>query len=367
MYDYFSKHNNVRVVEPEVHLIEQRGDMTPFKFIETIGRTCYKSEDKITETSAVKFVSDLYNRRHLAMIEHLWVHVHMNGTADDLFHIMDTFSSQCYGNPDICEPFQWLKHLAVTQTPKGTYISGPIRVFIELDLFLHQKGREFIEEAPLGIPALLNTVADKYNILFSEDYSFHTYTDVFHYISEDKLVCDFMRMGLPNSTIMNHVTHTVHFVCDRGVSHELVRHREDISFGQESTRYCNYSMAKFDESIAVVKPFEFNRDPNTPDNVLYDESTYSLWLCAMEHCASSYFSLIKAGATPQWARSVLPNSLKTEIILTANEIEWQHIINLRYLATTGAPHPQMKEVMTIAAPYLVRASECRLTMSKKAA
>lgn len=361
---YYGKHNLVRVVAPEAHIIEQRGDMTPYKFIETIGRTCYKSEDNITDTSAEKFVTDLYKRRHLAMIEHLWVHVHMNGTAHDLFCIMDAFSNQCLSDYDTSEPFQWLKHLAVTQTPKGTYISGPVRVFIELDLFLHQKGRDFIEETPLGIPALMHTVSDKFNILFSEDYSFHTYTDVFTYISEDRLVCDFMRMGLPNSAIMNHVTHTVHFICDRGVSHELVRHREDISFGQESTRYCNYTLAKFDETIAVIKPFFFERNEDTEDNVLYDDSAYSEWLLSMEHAAKSYFNLLNVyKRSPQEARSVLPNSLKTEIILTANETEWQHIINLRYLATTGAPHPQMKEVMSLAAPQLVDVSENRLHMT----
>lgn len=365
MYNYYGKHNLVRVVAPEAHLIEQRGDMTPYKFIETIGRTCYKSEDKITDTSAEKFVTDLYKRRHLAMIEHLWVHIHMNGTAHDLFCIMSAFSNQCLGDLDTSTPFEWLKHLAVTQTKKGTYISGPLRVFIELDLFLHSKGQDFIEDTLLGLPALLNTVAVKHPLLFTQSYDFHTYTDVFSLITEDHLVCDFIGMKIPNSALMNHVTHTVHFVCDRGVSHELVRHREDISFGQESTRYCNYTLAKFDETIAVIKPFFFERNEDTEDNVLYDDSAYSEWLLSMEHAAKSYFNLLNVyKRSPQEARSVLPNSLKTEIILTANETEWQHIINLRYLATTGAPHPQMKEVMSIAAPLLVDVSEDRLTLDR---
>lgn len=315
----------------------------------------------------MKFVSDLYNRRHLAMIEHLWVHVLYDAPAKLLFDMLDLFSTNCQPVNTGCvsEPFQWTKHLSITEVNGKTYISGPIRVFIELDLFISGKGKSFLfSNVPIGIQCLINSVKSRFSILFS-NLDYEADENTFRYISEDSLVCDFLGKNVPKEALMNHVTHTVHFVCDRGVSHELVRHREDISFGQESTRYCNYSLAKFDECISVIKPFFFERDPGTKDNVLYDESAYSYWLCGMEHCAATYFKLLSMGRTPQEARSVLPNSLKTEIILTANETEWQHIINLRYIGTTGAPHPQMKEVMTIASPYLVRASEYRLTMSKE--
>ena len=156
---------------------------------------------------------------------------------------------------------------------------------------------------------------------------------------------------LVNSVVSNHIFHTVKFVCDRGVSHELVRHRP-CSFAQESTRYCNYAKDKFGEEITVIEPFYFEGD---------DKVALKLaWVNAMQSAEKEYLYLIKTGATPQEARAVLPNSLKTEIVVTACESEWQHIVNLRYKGVTGAPHPQMKEVMTIIASELSKVSDGRI-------
>ena len=166
------------------------------------------------------------------------------------------------------------------------------------------------------------------------------------------LAHDLIRWGNHNhvvSEVMKHRTHTVLFVCDRGVSHELVRHRP-ASFAQESTRYCNYAIDRFGNEITVIKPCFYQE---------YSEE-YDLWKAAMENAEYKYFQLLNAGSTPQEARSVLPNSLKTELIITANEVEWQHIIDLRYLGTTGAPHPQMKEVMGLIVPALIESSDRRL-------
>ena len=135
---------------------------------------------------------------------------------------------------------------------------------------------------------------------------------------------------------MRHLTHTVLFVCDRGVSHELVRHRP-CSFAQESTRYCNYGNDKHGNQITVIEPF-FYAEPGR-------EKEYEIWKKSCEVAEKSYMDLLAIKRSPQEARSVLPNSLKTEIIMTATEDEWQHIINLRAIGTTGAPHPQMKEIM----------------------
>lgn len=126
----------------------------------------------------------------------------------------------------------------------------------------------------------------------------------------------------------NHIS--VKFICDRGVSHELVRHRL-ASFGQESTRYCNYSKDKFGNEITVIKPC-----------FLYEDTlNYKIWEDGCLYAEKTYFDLLKFGLTPQGARSVLPNSLKTEIVMTMNIREWRHFFGLR--CDTPA-HPQMREL-----------------------
>ena len=132
--------------------------------------------------------------------------------------------------------------------------------------------------------------------------------------------------------MIEHFSISVKFICDRGVSHEIVRHRV-ASYAQESTRYCNYSSGKHGNEITVIEPLFF--EPNTPE--------YAAWYAACEFSEKVYMDLLMMGKTPQEARSVLPNSLKTEIVVTMNLREWIHFFNLRALGTTGAPHPQMKE------------------------
>ena len=136
-----------------------------------------------------------------------------------------------------------------------------------------------------------------------------------------------------HEAMLEHQSITVKFIVDRGVSHEIVRHRM-ASFAQESTRYCNYSQDKFDGEITVIKP------------LYLDEGTdgYNYWKDACLVAENSYFKLLDFGCTPQEARAVLPTSLKTEICMTANLREWRHFFNLRAAGTTGKPHPQMKEV-----------------------
>ncbi len=158
------------------------------------------------------------------------------------------------------------------------------------------------------------------------------------YKSEDKITDDgesarkFVKMLIDrgHEAMIEHSSLSVKFVVDRGVSHELVRHRI-ASFAQESTRYCNYSKDKFGKEITVIKPFFFAEDS---DN-------YQAWKFAMRYAENIYFRLIELGATPQEARSVLPNSTKTEITITANYREWRAFFKLR---TAKAAHPQMREV-----------------------
>lgn len=140
-----------------------------------------------------------------------------------------------------------------------------------------------------------------------------------------------MLINRDHTAMIEHSMLSVKFIVDRGVSHEIVRHRIS-SFAQESTRYCNYAKDKFHNEITVIRP-----------NFFLDETSkaYQQWEDAMRSAEKSYFSLMEAGATPQEARSVLPNSTKTEITMTANYREWRNFFKLR---TDKAAHPQMREV-----------------------
>jgi len=158
------------------------------------------------------------------------------------------------------------------------------------------------------------------------------------YKSEDKITGDsagkFVKMLIArgHESVLEHEKVSVLIVCDRGVSHELVRHRI-ASFSQESTRYCNYSQDKFDGELTFVKPFWYNSEP---------DSMYAAWLNVMSMIEVTYNEMIENGHSPQQARSILPNSLKTEIAVTANLREWRTIFKQR---TAAAAHPQMREIM----------------------
>lgn len=159
------------------------------------------------------------------------------------------------------------------------------------------------------------------------------------YKSEDKITMasaeEFVRKMIKNhhEAMLEHSSLTIKFICDRGVSHEIVRHRL-ASFGQESTRFCNYAGNKFGNELTFIEPFFFEKNTKK----------YNDWEWAMQKAEDAYMSLIENGATPQEARSVLPNSVKTEVIMTANYREWRHFFNLRAARATGPAHPQMEEI-----------------------
>lgn len=164
------------------------------------------------------------------------------------------------------------------------------------------------------------------------------------YKSEDKITEDsaskFVKTLIKSGheAMIEHYNMTIKFVCDRGVSHEIVRHRV-ASYAQESTRYCNYSKDKFGNEITVIKPFFFNNEQE--DGIGYTDMRYFYWKESCEWAEEYYFKLLELGATPQEARSVLPNSLKTEIVVTMNLRELRHFLRLR---TAKAAHPQMREI-----------------------
>jgi thymidylate synthase (FAD) len=134
-----------------------------------------------------------------------------------------------------------------------------------------------------------------------------------------------------HESVIEHSSVTVRIICDRGVSHELVRHRL-AAYSQESTRYANYSRDKFGSEITVIKPSFW------PEG----SEAYSIWERAMQQAESAYMELLQAGAKAQEARSVLPNSLKTEVVMTANLREWRHVLKLR---CSKPAHPQIREIM----------------------
>ena len=136
-----------------------------------------------------------------------------------------------------------------------------------------------------------------------------------------------------HEAMLEHASMTVKFIVDRGVSHELVRHRL-ASFAQESTRYCNYSKDKFDGEVTFIQPLFFEAG----------SVEYMVWKKMCQEAENTYLAMLQMNRTPQEARSVLPNSLKTEVIMTANMRDWRHFFRLRAAGETGAPHPQMAEV-----------------------
>lgn len=153
-------------------------------------------------------------------------------------------------------------------------------------------------------------------------------------ISSDKFVRMLINKG--HEAMIEHNSISVKFICDRGVSHELVRHRL-ASFAQESTRYCNYSDDKFGNEITVIEPCFFNIRGSSIQRVIQR----GIWVNSCKNAEESYFKLIENGASPQEARTVLPNSLKTEIVMTMNVREWRHFFKLR---CDKAAHPQMREL-----------------------
>ena len=143
--------------------------------------------------------------------------------------------------------------------------------------------------------------------------------------SAERLVRHLIKCG--HESVLEHVSLSVKFICDRGISHELVRHRL-ASFTQESTRYCNYIR----NGITFIKPCYWSEQ----------SKDFDMWARQMQAVEDLYNSYIRTGSKPQEARAILPNSTKTEIVVTANLREWRHILKLR---TAADAHPQMRELM----------------------
>lgn len=295
----------MKLIESKAEYIPQQEGLDGiYKQIELCGRTCYKSEDKITEDSAKGFVDRMIESNHTAMLEHGTVYLRIpitDETADRIVsYAMDKYSKTHIG--------------PVLEEKMCYYITTNLRVLVENN-----------------------------------------------WLEDLQYVCE--------PTAHHEKRYTMRFTTDRGVSHELVRHRV-FSFAQEFTRYCNYSKDKFERELTFIIPEWVNipegraywydginyRVGVTGDNVmglsinptsLGDEKKaiqYDLFLHSLDTAEHDYIHLIGKGCNAQQARQVLPNALKTEICMTGFTTDWAHFFDLRLFGKTGAPHPDMKQL-----------------------
>lgn len=270
----------MKLIKPSFQIIEQSpGIEGVYKQIELVGRTCYKSEDKITEDSAKPFVNRMIKSGHGAMLEHGTVYLFCPTEE-----YVDSNGDVQYYNP--LEKYQNNNYSALVDSNEGIYVTTNLRVLVE-----------------------------------------NGWMDDLKYICEP--------------TEFHEKRITVHFVCDRGVSHEFVRHRV-FSFAQESTRFCNYSKDKFNNEITFIYPCWNCIKTDTYNGV--DKFDGDYFEHSLREAEFYYFKLLELGWTPQQARAVLPNALKTELVMTGFIHDWKHFFSLRALGTTGAPHPQAKEL-----------------------
>jgi thymidylate synthase (FAD) len=268
------------------------------KMIEIAGRTCYKSEDKINENSAEGFVEKMIKNNHYAMLEH--------GT---IYLTIDKERKENYLDPESNKYKKYCYNKYTKVFIPTTYKGGDVCITTNL--------RVLVENGWL------------------KDLKYSTEPTEKH----EKRV-------------------SVQFICDRGVANEFVRHRA-FSFAQESTRYCNYSKNKFGNELTFILPCwldyneladEFGNLEKLNYNENIDKFQSSEWndasnfLQSIAWSESNYLTLLDNGWTPQQARSVLPNSLKTELIMTGFVSDWKHFFDLRALGTTGQPHTQAKEL-----------------------
>lgn len=310
----------MKIIEPSVEIMRtglETEFIRPEQFIEKVGRTCYKSEDKITDISAAKFVSGLVKRGHEAMIEHWSLVFKTNPEVyEQIMYDWEKLQHNC--DLDLKETLRpYLRFTDTTVCDRSRcVISGNMRAW-----------RDFAKACVIAfgfIPYYLYGVINNYPIFFPE---FQEYIPPI--INNIYLMpIDISELTKPERQVHQNVT--VKFICDRGVSHEIVRHRV-ASFAQESTRYCNYSLDKFGGEITVIRPSWCNQD----------DPIYNTWRDGICQAESAYFLMLSEGATPQEARSVLPNSLKTEIIVTMNLDGWDHFFGLR---CAKEAHPDIREV-----------------------
>lgn len=274
----------MKLIRPSVqYLAQEKGLNGVYRQIERAGRTCYKSEDKITDTSAEAFVERLKKNGHTAMLEHGTVYLERkNKNNSSSFFFQDRYYRNPYSRVIICN--------------NCTYIATNYRVIVE-----------------------------------------NGWEDDLQYIVEEPTRYHFDKR------------YTLKFVTDRATANEMVRHRA-FSFAQESTRFCDYHTDKFGGELAFIVPSWANIDTKkyedfTPEEkILYD----TLAIDEREYLFATTHLKLKA----EDARQILPLALKTELVMTGYEKDWQHFLNLRLRGTTGRPHPEMLKIAEMASAIL---------------
>ena len=299
----------MKIINPSIEIMRtglETEMIIPEQFIEKVGRTCYKSEDKITNDSAFKFVANLIKRGHEAMIEHWSLVFKTNHGTFEEFKQDWTLLLQGSNTPmdERLRPY-----IRFTDYYKE---DGEIRYVISANMRAWRDYAKACLKAYGQLPQYMWGMVKNYPTFFSD------YLDWVPKIINNVYMIPIDIRELTDDERRIHQDVTVKFICDRGVSHEIVRHRV-ASFAQESTRYCNYCLDKFGTEITVIEPSWCNPE----------DRVYLHWLNHCSDAEKSYFDLLAIGATPQEARSVLPNSLKTEVIVTMNLDGWNHFFGLR--------------------------------------
>ena len=295
----------MKLIKPSFLIKEQEpGVIGIYRQIEYAGRICYKSSNKITEDSAKPFVDRMVKSGHGAMLEH--------GTVYLEFHVKDP--------SDVGE-----EEYHSQQSELNKLISRYANNKYSIIKVNHYYDTVFI--------------TTNYRVLIENNW-----------LKDLKYICE--------PTVFHEKRVTVHFICDRGISHEFVRHRV-MSFAQESTRYCNYSKNKFGSELTFIIPCWMDIPEGSIDLGNYDKISarykdgnvhiidtkppyvgvdFIRSLCEAE---SNYLSIVRNGWKPQEARAVLPNSLKTELVMTGFVSDWKHFFELR---CDSAAHPQAREL-----------------------
>lgn len=335
----------MQIIKPSYQIIDEP---VVTKKIERVARVCYKSEDKIGEGTDIKMIHNLVARQHTAMLEHASMVLEVESSDYHyLSQIKTTMETCCSLKCDPLLPEHC--YMRFTYAPvitedkmydKRYLVSGNIRAWYNFLTFARMYGYGIQEPVYMMLMEAAAVVFEEFkdNVGVTDGCA-HFFDGT---VSAACLITDFSELSTEERMV--HEDISILFTVDRGVTHELVRHR-DCSFAQESTRYCNYSLDKYGDEITVIEPCFFAR----PDGVdLPTEEwaeKYGAWRAACEECEKAYFRLLDAKATPQQARDVLPTSVKADIVMTANLREWKHIFNLRACDSTGPAHPQMKEIM----------------------
>lgn len=295
----------MKIIKPSFDILkrdEQRGNIG---MIELAARTCYKTEDAIKDGSADGIVSMLISRQHSAMLEH----------GDYIFLVDDRkiLDNVIYAVEEIKHKTGHLIRLNATFGNKRQIISGNIRAWRELMASNSMAAWYFAEAID---PVFIGDIVPEHERIV--DGRIHQ----IHYAA--------LKGPLEQRT---HIRQTVRFTVDRGVTHEFVRHRE-MSFAQESTRYCNYAQKRFRNEITVIEPC-FLTEHTEP---------YDLWKRQCMSAEAAYTHMLRMGLTAQQARTVLPHSTKADLIVTGTLGQWDAFFDLRAREVTGPAHPQAAEV-----------------------